>query len=888
MSVLKNTVQVNNGNTGWNAGHVMDAMEEIIGDLGWNSGTQKDGVPQSVRNYNSSGTTADDVTRCTYNYETSGLSSTYYNTAYETAPYRQYKGVYYDVHANGTTAYRLLKKFLIATSEVDETTNTFTEPEHQLSTGDPVVWGYDTYEPTPDVDAIPELTFGTTYYIIKVDNDNFKLAASLSDANSTTEIDISAKGGAGSVPLVQAFSSVTDNNDINVLKGDQIWFYNRTPGIPTHSSLMAAGTGYTATGTDVATTGGSGTGLTVDFTANAGILQSAVINTAGTGYVKGDIVTITTGNGDATFRVDRISGSLGQKFTLCSNTDDYASDKLLRQYTETGGNYYPHTTSHTSWPDDFSGNDLNPPTLDFDGGANQNGLRLDTKYYRQTESNSCTPTELRFPDFNVNDPRENSTQKYIYANDTTPGMTGNIIIHASIRINGSCGEYYSHYDYTVPASGGRGALDLRFYISFSEGYPYYNGGELVGVSILNVAEGWTTGEVFTVPGDQIGGSSPAQDVTFGVAANETSTGAHDAKLEIVTTTIGAGPNFFQKSDNGYFGTVKLENDATKKYGTTYYTFGIHTNADPHTMWISSGSFLHWLNRKGTTGGSNGGSTYGFHAGRKGLDYQYNIQSPSNSDGNWATVEFATSTTPTAYPLKIYSYNAQSPQDGNFAIIQFVQTINEVDHQYGTFYLIKGNQVGSNIFDLDHVWIGCHGEWTSSGRTLLNSMYVPNYHYYTSGASREPAGNYSLAREAFYGYYRDSADNWVDKFEDQYSCNIDTDNDHARNAVTYFRDATYDNLDGYSVSSAADYYRPMKGIPLSRKMMPVPYTFPDDFVLLQVSTSPGLTNFRPGDTITISASEVYEVIRAAWSTNQNSLDGLNDSSSMGLLLLARTT
>ena len=49
MAVLKNTVQVNNGNTGWNAGHVMDALEEVFGDLGWNSGTQKNGVPQSVR-----------------------------------------------------------------------------------------------------------------------------------------------------------------------------------------------------------------------------------------------------------------------------------------------------------------------------------------------------------------------------------------------------------------------------------------------------------------------------------------------------------------------------------------------------------------------------------------------------------------------------------------------------------------------------------------------------------------------------------------------------------------------------------------------------------------------------------------------------------------------
>ena len=166
--------------------------------------------------------------------------------------------------------------------------------------------------------------------------------------------------------------------------------------------------------------------------------------------------------------------------------------------------------------------------------------------------------------------------------------------------------------------------------------------------------------------------------------------------------------------------------------------------------------------------------------------------------------------------------------------------------------------------------------------------MPNYTWHSSNPGEEPADDYSLAREAFYGYYREGNDTYIEDFEDRYGCNIDTNNDHTRDAVTYFRDATYDDHLGYSVASQADYYRPIKGIPLSRKMLPSPYTLPDDFALLQVSTSPGLTNFRPGDTITISASEVYEVVRAAWSTNQNSLDNLDDSSSMGTLLLARTT
>ena len=147
---------------------------------------------------------------------------------------------------------------------------------------------------------------------------------------------------------------------------------------------------------------------------------------------------------------------------------------------------------------------------------------------------------------------------------------------------------------------------------------------------------------------------------------------------------------------------------------------------------------------------------------------------------------------------------------------------------------------------------------------------------------EPASS----KRNFYGFRRDGDANYAYDWVDQYACNIETNNDENEDAVAT-RDATYDQYLGYSVSSQADYYRPMKGIPLSRKMT-APYTLPDDFVLLQVSTSPGLTYFRPGDTITISASEVYEVIRSAHQVNQNGLDGLDNSSSMGILLLARTT
>ena len=71
-------------------------------------------------------------------------------------------------------------------------------------------------------------------------------------------------------------ATITDNNDITVLQGDQVLFYNFTPGVPTAfgANFVNPGTGYAASGTGVATTGGSGTGLTVDFTAFDGIIET--------------------------------------------------------------------------------------------------------------------------------------------------------------------------------------------------------------------------------------------------------------------------------------------------------------------------------------------------------------------------------------------------------------------------------------------------------------------------------------------------------------------------------------------------------------------------------------------------------------------------------------
>jgi len=73
-----------------------------------------------------------------------------------------------------------------------------------------------------------------------------------------------------------------------------------------NTTITDGGTGYTAA-TGVATTGGSGTGLTVDTTVAAGVVTAIAINAAGTGYKPGDSITISGGTTSATFTVNSIS-----------------------------------------------------------------------------------------------------------------------------------------------------------------------------------------------------------------------------------------------------------------------------------------------------------------------------------------------------------------------------------------------------------------------------------------------------------------------------------------------------------------------------------------------------------------------------------------------------
>jgi hypothetical protein len=82
--------------------------------------------------------------------------------------------------------------------------------------------------------------------------------------------------------------------------------------------------------TSVATTGGTGSGLTVNVVANAsGVVTSVAVSSRGSGYLAGDLVTVAGGNVNCKFSVANVQNSNGEiKITEYDNVNFTISGKF--------------------------------------------------------------------------------------------------------------------------------------------------------------------------------------------------------------------------------------------------------------------------------------------------------------------------------------------------------------------------------------------------------------------------------------------------------------------------------------------------------------------------------------------------------------------------------
>lgn len=101
------------------------------------------------------------------------------------------------------------------------------------------------------------------------------------------------------------------------------------PGPVSNISLNNSGAGYSS-GTSVATTGGTGSGLTVNIVADAsGIVTSVVVSSRGNAYQAGDLITVVGGNLNCKILIVNVQNSNGEiKITEYDNVNMTISGKF--------------------------------------------------------------------------------------------------------------------------------------------------------------------------------------------------------------------------------------------------------------------------------------------------------------------------------------------------------------------------------------------------------------------------------------------------------------------------------------------------------------------------------------------------------------------------------
>ena len=872
MAILKSVVNVNNGNTGWTRQHVLDALETTFANLGWNAGSAVSGSPVLIQ-------APWNISNNQQGFRFCGGPSTYVPHSYQTQRH-------FDVTNNGTSSYNFREGFYTSSGYTNITTDSIridfvihgdeSTYDHGIQTGDPLVYGSQDTFPA-NYSTITGLTWGTTYYAIRVDRRDFKLAATAEDATNGIAVNLTAwvNGTAYSyVGFRRPFNVLYNNYEIVVKTGTKLNFYvNDTTSGGTFNIISDPELGYSTTrifysvnytnynyreypqgnATSVVSWTTRGVALTENEFLSPQELNNLGIGNSGKvsyGYVnssnptmKGNIVILPNANSD--------QWNYGEynyfKYTVPASGNRSALKLRIYRYghEDSYRGKISKITIHSIASGWVEGDTFTIPGSAVGGVDGTHDILFSTTFMSTNEqaTNGTGTCKIFVTNYGA------GNKMYQKSNGGIPN---------TITFTNATGGTGYTADTNIATTGGTGSA-LRVNTTVT-------GGVIQTVAISNVGSGYTVGDVITI----VGGNGLA---TFTIA-----------------TVYG----------HGHFAVLKSVNDATKDFGTTYYGIGLQSNN--YTMNMKSGVSWLNLNTLGTnTATYNGAYNYGSWGGDRGLDYQESYNYITVDDSYSINMQYASTSTPTAYPLSIRTYKAQGPQDSNFVIIQFTQTINNVIIPFTTFSLNKGPNHGANIWDLNHVWNGAYTTYMSTTRGIQITSPIMGTRYYYDGAGAEPLNNRSLAREANYGFFRDSNNNYYnqDFGTTTYDCNIDTRNS-GTSVVAYYRNNNYDkftspsavyennNIRMKSVSTAANFYKPMKGLPISNRLMPCPYYLPDDYIMLQVATSPGLTQFRPGDTVTISAGEVYEVIIAGYEQQQNGLDDIPSNQAIGMLFCARIT
>ena len=466
----------------------------------------------------------------------------------------------------------------------------------------------------------------------------------------------------------------------------------------------------------------------------------------------------------------------------------------------------------------------------------------------------------------------------------------------SYENNGS-GNYFYYSDVPQSSTSGIGTG-----ASFS--IRRYNGAANWGNNSIYVNRpgyGYTTGEVVQISAADIGG-----------AAN----GAIGIAVTVQSSAVGYGTTnaFFDKDLSGGasgtpWGVLKLQHQAGKKYGNTYYGFqvvnynGNYPSGNPtgFALKFASGSDFHPYN---VTNTNSLGIGYSNRFCGNGLDD--GVISPGNTPPTFSQLQLNSDDGTSSYQNRSYKFRSQfasslnyplniniyrSAIDTNFAVISFAQpgiTAAQLStNSFCTFFIHK---YSSTLWDLDNVFLeGITQIVGETGNSITPAIRFTSwiggnsntgdYNSYSKRAWRAAEAGYMIPGALGGKEYQLTSRYTSATYLKAYSTSIEGDTSSSssnvriynRNssdinqsakvgtAINYVSDGEFSQ----SVTSSANYNAVIKGIPLSTVMVPCPYYIPDDFVLIDFDSGTDQQIIQQGDTVTVSGGEVYTVITGSY-------------------------
>lgn len=340
----------------------------------------------------------------------------------------------------------------------------------------------------------------------------------------------------------------------------------------------------------------------------------------------------------------------------------------------------------------------------------------------------------------------------------------------------------------------------------------YNTGAVAAVTLLHGGENYAAGNTLTIPGAQIGGVTPADNITVTVSTISGAQGSTTAWYD-----QEAGTNYT-------WGVSRTVVDATKKLGQSFYVFHI-----PAITAVSTAVQLHVKVGPGFQSNTN------VINGTAGIDF---VNSGPNATSSMFQMTIAKTT---QTPLRLISY--QSSIDPNFVIFQFVELNINGSVYRQPFYLSKYVSA-SQPWSLDDYFLSGIYTITAVAASSTVDCAIQTGISFTN----------TPRRAAEWGYMNGQAGGTrtlVEVYESAYGKRLNSTNVSSANTMVYLRTE-------YESNKVPNYNPIITGIPVCASMLPIPYVIPSDFGLTEVVDT---NTISFGDRVTQGTSQ-WTVIQYA--------------------------